>query len=237
MTDVLDLSHHNEVASFDAIRKSGIVGIIHKASEGSDYVDPTYAPRRVQAKAAGLLWGAYHFLRPGDQKEHAAHFIKSASPAVDDLICADHEDNTMSLSDLQAFLAAVYALTQRRAVIYSGHLIKEQVGARTLPGLAAHQLWIAHYTSGQPSWPTETWPHYFLWQYTDKGSAPGVSGWVDCNTTQLSETQLRDVWAGRGTNHGDPGPTPPAEDMVVTIRVQAPPGVIVNVVQDPVQQG
>ena len=232
-TEVLDLSHHNTVASWDAIKKSGIVGIIHKASEGSNYADPTYNSRRAEATKAGLLWGAYHFMRPGDQKAHAAWFLACATPKPNDLICADYEDDAMSLDDLQAFLAAIYSLVGRRAVIYSGHLIKEQVGNRIMPGLAEHQLWIAQYTTAsQPEWPKGTWPSYFLWQFTDTGSAPGVTGGVDCNTSPLEEDVLRACWNGSALT--PPAPPEPETDqpmVTVMVTVHAPPGIAVRVVQ------
>src|SRR5579859_2632907 len=59
---VIDISHLSYVTDFNLMRRhSGILGVIHKASEGGDWVDPTYGERRPQAEAAGLLWGAYHF--------------------------------------------------------------------------------------------------------------------------------------------------------------------------------
>src|SRR5258707_1097158 len=59
---VIDLSHHNQNLDFASIRFSGgILGIIHKATQGLDYADPTYLPHKTSALANGLLWGAYHF--------------------------------------------------------------------------------------------------------------------------------------------------------------------------------
>ena len=58
---VIDLSHFNTVTSFSDIKSAGVVGIIHKATEYTNWSDPTYASRKPQALAAGLWWGAYHF--------------------------------------------------------------------------------------------------------------------------------------------------------------------------------
>jgi len=232
MTDVLDISHHNEVASWSAIRAAGIIGIIHKASEGNYNVDETYTSRRNEAMRAGLLWGAYHFMRPGSQQEQAEWFIKAAKPGPNDLICADYEDDEMDLNDLQAFLQAVEGLTGRKAVIYSGHLIKEGVGEKHIPWLADHQLWIAQYTdASQPEWPKATWPKYMLWQFTDTGAAPGVSGNVDCNSTQMSEQELRSAWSGGRAVPAPPVPDDPDKLVTVMVSVIAPPGITVRVVQ------
>jgi lysozyme len=58
---VIDLSHNVKVDDFAAVRRSNILAVVHKATEGGDWIDPSYAGRRRQAEAAGLLWGAYHF--------------------------------------------------------------------------------------------------------------------------------------------------------------------------------
>ena len=39
-----------------------------KASEGTKYVDPTYATNRAQANANGIKVGAYHFAKPGHRR-------------------------------------------------------------------------------------------------------------------------------------------------------------------------
>ena len=58
---VIDMSHMVAVSDFSAIRHSGILAVVHKASEGGDWIDPSYGARRHDAEAQGLLWGAYHF--------------------------------------------------------------------------------------------------------------------------------------------------------------------------------
>src|SRR5260370_6369856 len=59
---VIDISHNVTVTDFTLVRRrSNILGVIHKATEGGDWVDPSFGVRRSQAEAAGLLWGGYHF--------------------------------------------------------------------------------------------------------------------------------------------------------------------------------
>jgi lysozyme len=175
---------------------AGIVGVIHKATESSSYVDPTYAPRRQQAINAGLLWGAYHFLRPGDMVQQANYFLANAKPDHQTLLAADHEDSGVSLDDLKLFLQTIRVTVDQMPILYSGFLIKEQIGSTVDPEMANYALWLAQYTSGQPSWPTATWPSWWLWQYTDQGTIAGVSGNVDLNTYPHSAHQLRREWSG-----------------------------------------
>jgi GH25 family lysozyme M1 (1,4-beta-N-acetylmuramidase) len=54
---VVDLSHWDEVDSFDDAKVDGVVGIIHKATESNNYFDPTYNQRKKDALAAGLALG------------------------------------------------------------------------------------------------------------------------------------------------------------------------------------
>src|SRR5262245_48178183 len=217
---VLDLSHHNTVTDWNAIKAAGIVGVIHKATEGSSYVDPTYASRRTAARAAGLLWGAYHFLRPGDMVQQAEHFIDNAM--VDDatLLAADHEDAGVSLDDLQTFLDEVTDNTGQDAAIYSGHVLKEQLGDDNT-SLAEHRLWLAHYSS-EPSWPG-AWPAPWLWQYTDHDTCSGVSGNVDADSFDGSAEELQAEWTGEPVPQPTPEPAPPqTQTVTITITITMP---------------
>jgi GH25 family lysozyme M1 (1,4-beta-N-acetylmuramidase) len=52
---VVDLSHHNDVADFDAVKAAGIAGVIHKATESVGFTDKLYADRRGRALGVGKL--------------------------------------------------------------------------------------------------------------------------------------------------------------------------------------
>src|SRR3984893_16865817 len=88
---VIDISHNVTVTDFTLVRRrSNILGVIHKATEGGDYVDQSYSVRRPQAEAAGLLWGAYHFGNrqyPGERQ--AAAFLATARPRPSTLLALD----------------------------------------------------------------------------------------------------------------------------------------------------
>lgn len=43
---IVDLSYQNKNVDFKLVKEDGILGIIHKATEGLKYVDSTYAERR-----------------------------------------------------------------------------------------------------------------------------------------------------------------------------------------------
>src|SRR5262249_10827134 len=143
-----------------------------KITENDNYVDPTYKSRRQAARAAGLLTGGYHFLRPGNMARQASWFLSNAAFDELDRVCIDHEDEGVSLDDLKAFAQALrdQGVTNRIA-LYSGFLIKEQAPNKPDAELALLDLWLAQYSSS-PTWPTAIWPTFWAWQFTDGKAGP-----------------------------------------------------------------
>src|SRR5271169_5513334 len=126
---IVDLSHFDDVQDWNAVKEFGILGVINKATEGLGMIDKTFAIRRKPAADHGLLYGAYHFMRPGNPAAQADHFLEVVN-SVDDsehlLLALDHEDRNVPLANAKQFLALVLEKAGRRAVLYSGFLIKEQ---------------------------------------------------------------------------------------------------------------
>jgi lysozyme len=181
--DVLDISHYQTVISFEDIKAAGVIGIIHKATEGTSYVDDYYVKRQDAALAAGLRWGAYHFLKHGSADAQMEHFLDTAELAPGSRVAIDYEDKDCTLDDLAEALEAIGQLDPSMQVcIYGGSLLKEQVGKAVYDWLMPYPLWLAQYTSGEPTWPKQIWPHWTLWQFSDGGIVNGVSAPVDVNT-------------------------------------------------------
>jgi hypothetical protein len=67
LSEGIDVSHWQGSVDWDRVRAAGKRFVFLKSSESTDYVDPTYASNRSEARAAGLLVGAYHFAQPGTQ--------------------------------------------------------------------------------------------------------------------------------------------------------------------------
>jgi lysozyme len=218
---VIDISHWNTIdqAGMDGLKAQGVLGVIHKATENADYFDPTYNDRKAMAIKADLLWGAYHFLRPGDMVAQANWFIdKTGNENI--LLAADHEDAGVTLNDLKLFLITVENLTGQKAVIYSGNVIKEQVGDNMDPMLENHRLWLAHY-SDEPVWPTNIWGSYWLWQYTDKGQLEGIDGELDLDAYGGDEVEAPDLieeWAPRIMRIAIVAPNMATDKLIITLN-------------------
>ena len=198
---VCDISRYQNVSDWHAVKAAGIVGVINKATEGLGLVDIRFATRRAPAIAAGLLYGGYHFLRPGDVTAQVKHFLDLTVPHDGLLMALDHEDPRVPLSAAKDFLAQVKAAVGRYPVLYSGFLIKQQLHANTVdPDLAKVKLWLAQYSSN-PSWPS-TWTSPWLWQFTGDGNGPpphsisGIDGTgLDIDSYQGTPEQLAAEWA------------------------------------------
>jgi lysozyme len=186
---VIDLSRFVTVTDFRAVRQSNILGVIHKATEGGDYVDPTCNTRRPQAEAAGLLWGTYHF-GTGQMSgaRQAAFYLSVSRPGPRTLLSLDVEmnenrpANSMRLDQAEEFVQAVADATGRLPVVYihptwaNGDPLpnsNRSFGARVTPAsiLARCPLWVADYHDSPEvpvGWAATGWK---LWQYAGDESA------------------------------------------------------------------
>lgn len=224
VSPVIDLSHHNPEPDWAALKASGVVAIIHKATQGTGYVDPTYGSRSLKAEGVGLLWAPYHFLEGDKITQQMDWFLDRTDPPQGGRMVIDHEQNA-TLDDLCD--AVTYLWSKRpdlEITIYSGHLIKEQLGTTTVRGaLSRTSLWIAQYTSAaSPSWPKQQWANWSLWQWTDRETVPGISQPVDGNKWNGSSDGLIRFMSPAGDV-----PQPEPETPQVIIDINAPEGVSV----------
>jgi lysozyme len=114
---VIDLYHGDEIPTpLDAFRQaaaSGVALVIHKATQGVDMVDETYAARKVAAKSAGALWGAYHFCDGSDPVAQAKHFLSVVGNPTDFVLMVDAEKNDESQVTIPRVIALVRAIVQQ----------------------------------------------------------------------------------------------------------------------------
>ncbi len=90
---VIDLSHWNENVNFKLAKEDGILGVIHKATQGLKYVDPRYIERRKAAEEEGLLWGSYHFGIGENGRDQANHFLETVGETKNSIVVLDIERN------------------------------------------------------------------------------------------------------------------------------------------------
>lgn len=205
---VVDLSHWDKVTDLQAARRFGILGVIAKATQGTSVTDGTYAAIRAKAKAAGQVFGAYHFFEHGNVDQQIKHFLDVARPDDQTLLALDHEPygaKTPKLDEARYFLETVAAKIGRKPILYSGNLIKEQLGSTVDLFFGGHRLWLAQYGSRPVT--QRSWANPWIWQFTGDGNGPaphnvpGISidgGGIDINSFDGDEAKLRAEWISDG---------------------------------------
>jgi lysozyme len=198
---VVDISHHNGRVNLVKAKADGIIGVIQKATQGEQYVDPTFKANRKAALAAGTLFGAYHFGTGANGVSQAQHFLDTVQPDAKTVVVLDFEDNptgsTMTLEEARAFVTHVHAQLGRWPGFYSGHTIKRMLGTSSDPVLKNCWFWLAQY--GSTAVVPPCWSDWTLWQYTDGGVGPQphtVDGIGRCDRDYYNGTaaQLSSWW-------------------------------------------
>ena len=188
----------------DRTKAFGIVGVIHKASEGTGFTDKLYGSRRKAVTDLGMKWGAYHFFHGADPMAEADHFLAVAEPDADTLVALDWEDvphgGAPSAASARAFLERIEEKLGRKAVIYSGNVAKEEIAGKDAY-FGSHRLWLCQYG---PAWRVQpSWTHPWLWQNNGDSYGPGphhipgISGLCDNNTIvdPMTVEELMTGWA------------------------------------------
>jgi lysozyme len=199
---VVDLSHYNTVTDFNTVKEDGIVGVIHKATQGTNITDSEYDSRKPEALAAGLWWGAYHFGESGDGVEQAKHFLSVVNPGPNDLLVLDLEQNpsgaSMQLAEAEDFVKYVEAETGRWPGLYGGSYVKQLLGDNKATALAYCWFWLSEYGPAAKLVPA-AWQTWTMWQYTDGTVGPephAVAGIGNCDRDMFNGEMegLQTLW-------------------------------------------
>jgi lysozyme len=209
---VVDLSHWDDVQDkFAGLVRFGGWGVINKVTEGTASIDASFGWRRQPAKDAGLLYGGYHFLHAGNPDRQVDWFLQHLGDPTGLLVAYDHETEqdsnghslpVMSLDDLKHTLELTRDRIGRWPWLYSGNLIKEQLGNSKDPFWKNIKLWLPQYGFSFVYPPAFNSPP--LWQYTGDGrgpmphNVPGIvirgSG-IDINHFGGTRDELAAIWA------------------------------------------
>jgi lysozyme len=225
----IDISHWQGFPDFEAVAAAGVVACIMKATEGTSYIDPNRADNFIAATEAGIACCTYHWIKPGNASEQIQFYLSVVDPVSGERMVIDYEADGCMLGDLKEAVAVLKADPRGLQVtVYSGHLLKEQLNGNHDAFLAENtDLWLAQYTSGEPSWPTGTYEHWTLWQYSESGRVDGIDdSYVDLNRFDGSDDELV-KWISPAGRILPPRPPRPIES--VDAAISATKGVDVNV--------
>ncbi|OZM73513.1 lysozyme [Amycolatopsis antarctica] len=73
----INLSHHETVPDWKAMRAGGVLFASVTVSEGMNWSDPAASRQAVEARRAGIHTGARHCARPSAVHEQATHFVRT----------------------------------------------------------------------------------------------------------------------------------------------------------------
>lgn len=176
----IDISHWQGYPDFDQVKASGVLGVIFKATQGTSYVDPNRATNCSRALRLGLAIATYFWLEPGDARAQAEFYLETIDPVPGERVIIDYEQDGCTLLMLREAVQTLLDFGKGLQItIYSGHLLKEQLGDTVDHFLAEHtDLWLAQYNDDEShiSWPAGTWSTWTLWQYSESGIIPGIDG-------------------------------------------------------------
>jgi lysozyme len=244
----IDVSRHQGVVDYTAVRRAGHAFAYIKATDGVAYKHiawfRTNAPK---VKASGLILGAYHFLldhHPGwAQARYYVNEVNKAGgfrgcvPIVD--IEREADGTTPRFEHLAGFVAEFRRLVPGRAIlIYTGKWYWVGVLGNPPGGPMLGPLWHSEYDGISPiSEPVANgpeldnyggWKSCLVWQHTSSGRCPGVSGNVDLNLFYGPRAVLESL-AGVGTPSPVPTPVPPPkEDDMRIIDCAGSPALLVR---------
>jgi lysozyme len=194
INSVIDISHHQgENINFAKVKAAGIVGVIHKATAGTNFKDRMYPINRQKAVQAGLLWGAYHWgTGDVDAAAQVQFFLDYAQPDDQTLLALDYEPNVsgahrlgpdMNAQQATDFTAKLQTIRGKFPLLYTGMAMQGHI-----PSIPDCPLWWARYAN-QPKGIPEAWETWTLWQYTDgaNGLQPHtVDGIGSCDRDQFN---------------------------------------------------
>jgi GH25 family lysozyme M1 (1,4-beta-N-acetylmuramidase) len=199
----VDVSHWQGTISWPAVAAGGAKFAYVKATEGTNYVDPTFATNFPGAKGVGLYAGAYTFARP-DMSDGAsqADYLLAHAPYVNDgrtlppMLDLEWPPSGSSspypcygmtapqlVAWTHAFVDRIRARTGRPTTIYTNtnwwKLCMANDGT-----FGANPLFIASYTPNPPPLPAG-WTGWTIWQYASSGPLPGDQDVFNGTAAQL----------------------------------------------------
>jgi GH25 family lysozyme M1 (1,4-beta-N-acetylmuramidase) len=188
----LDVSHWQEPIDWVKVGGTERRFVFMKATEGTEYVDPTFTTNRAGAHANGLAVGAYHFAKPdgrrGDAVQEAKHFANVVDPRPGELLPVLDIETSGGLGRHKLTRWAVRWTSEVRQrtgvtplVYTSPYGWRDRFGDTKRLARAGSPLWVAHWGVSSPLVPADDWDGHgwVVWQHTSTGHVAGIKGDVD----------------------------------------------------------
>jgi lysozyme len=185
----IDVSSHQGTIDWGKVAADGISFAYVKATEGADYVDPSFDRNWTGAGQTGIDRGTYHFFTLcSSGRDQAENFLRTLPddpgtllPAVDLELagnCSSRPDGTAIDRELASFLDLVEAKTGQKAILYVGDDFENQYHVRSRFN---RPLWIRRILF-RPKGP------WAMWQVGGFTKVDGIDGRVDLDVMRAPST-------------------------------------------------
>ncbi|MBN2921247.1 GH25 family lysozyme [Lactococcus lactis] len=205
-----------DISSYQAELNAGIVPsdfVIIKATEGTNYINPTWEEQAGQVIQTNKLLGFYHFASVGNPIAEADFFISVVKDYIGKAVLVlDFEAgaiNAWGNVGARQFLNRVKEKTGVYPMIYMSAEVTRQFNWSTISN--TNPLWVAQYASMNPTgYQSEPWTDgkgYGAWssaaihQYSSAGSLANWNGNLDINLAYINANQWKALASPSGADN------------------------------------
>jgi len=192
----LDLSHHQDLGlDLARARREGIEFVFLKATEGATFVDSEFAANLAEARAAGQLVAAYHYVRSNAgasaQVAHIQKVIPTSVPVIPDV-----EANSGAIGLTRDLVDRLRAAGYTVPLLYLPRWYWTQIGSPSLAGLPP--LWSSRYPDNTIGTISDEWADVPATYWTGYGGLD-VAVLQFTSSAAIAGHQPLDANAYRGT--------------------------------------
>lgn len=205
-----------DISSYQAELNAGIVPsdfVIIKATEGTNYINPTWEEQAGQVIQTNKLLGFYHFSSVENPIEEADFFISVVKDYIGKAVLVlDFEAgaiNAWGNVGARQFLNRVKEKTGINPMIYMSSEVTRQFNWSIISN--TNPLWVAQYASMNPTgYQSEPWTDgngYGAWssaaihQYSSAGSLANWNGNLDINLAYINANQWKALASPSGADN------------------------------------
>ncbi|MCB0637493.1 MAG: glycoside hydrolase family 25 protein [Lewinella sp.] len=191
----IDVSHHQARIDWQQVAEQELDFAFVKATEGATHTDSLFCDNWEAIRSVGMIRGAYHFFRPQTsamaqafQFMHWVDLQPGDLPPVLDIEVLDGVPHPHLLDGLRTWLWLTELHYGVKPILYTNLKFYN----RYLAGhFNEYPLWIARYSGREPILANGS--AWRFWQYGNRGTLPGVDGYVDFNVFSGDSVALQEL--------------------------------------------
>jgi lysozyme len=192
----LDLSHYQNLSlDLAQCRREGIEFVFLKSTEGNTFTDSAFASNLAEARNAGLLVAAYHYVRSAAAASDQIALIRRVVP-LDVPVILDVEANSGGVALTRDMVNRLQAVGYRVPLLYLPRWYWQQIGSPSLAGLPP--LWSSRYPDNVVGTLSSEWAQAPASYWTGYGGL-GVAVLQFTSSARIAGHQPLDANAYNGT--------------------------------------